>query len=115
MAAVAQKPLFLKRFGDTGLPFPKENAANRGNLTFSKEIVTFLTPELTKSRQSRWEIFGRLLGSEMETDKETDRETDRETNRETDSETDENTDRGTDREAGREPDRKTDNATDRET
>ena len=72
-------PFVLKRFGDTGLPFSNENAANRINLTFSKEIITFLKPELTQSRQSRWEIFGRLLGSEMETDKETDRETDRET------------------------------------
>ena len=89
-----KNPLFLKRFGDTSLPFSKENAPNRRNLTFSKEIITFLKPELTQSRQSRWELGAfwdpkwrrtrRQTGRQRERERETDSETDKETDQETD-------------------------------
>ena len=101
-SAVPLKQLFFKRLGDTGLPFSSERQNHLSYLTFPEEIITFLEPESTQSRRSRWEIFGSLLGSETETDKETDRETDRETDSETDKETDWETDGKTDRVTDRE-------------
>ena len=120
-----KNPLFLKRFGDTSLPFSKENAPNRRNLTFSKEIITFLKPELTQSRQSRWEIFGRLRepsgirNGDGRRDRQGDRErqTRRQTRKQIGRQTGIQTRRLTGIQTGtdREPGRKTDSVTDRET
>ena len=59
-SAVPLKPLFLKRLGDTGLPFSSERHKNLPYLIFSKEIITSVESELTQSRHPRWETFRRL-------------------------------------------------------
>ena len=82
-SAVPLKPLFLKRLGDTGLPFSSERHKNRPHLTFSLGNNHIRGTRIDPIEASTLGDFSETLGDfwETETDKETDRKTIRETDR----------------------------------
>ena len=87
-SAVHLKPSFLKRLGDTGLPFSSKRHKNRSYLTFFLGKNHICGSRIDPIEASTLGDFSETLGGFSDRDKETDKETDRKTKEKLTGETD---------------------------